>query len=399
MIGTALETSIAAFINEQVAADDQPLSCAADPFWTALAARGTELWLDTGDLDAAASLWAGDFTALTTNNTLLNAEIQKGIYDDLVTQASHLVGALDKDEQVMEISFILNAVHGLRLVRRFGARVSVELHTAIAHDVDRSEYYGQRFASLCPEFIVKIPLTPAGLIATRRLRQGGVPINFTLGFGARQNAVAAVFAQPDFVNVFLGRLNAYAEDNGLDNGDFLGERAVWASQEFLRRTSSPTRQIAASIRGADQLSSLAGIDVFTIPVGVARDAVERLDGRWAESMPEVPAVDLSDPVISKTREVTGTELEFAEGLRDRPPVSADELVERANAAGVGDLFPRLSAEDQATIDDDGKIPVHAKWTAHMDSGELALDSLLNLAALAAFTRDQAALDDRIRSLL
>ena len=185
----------------------------------------------------------------------------------------------------------------------------------------------------------------------------------------------------------------------LRNAEFLGERATWASQDYLRRTGSPTRQIAASIRGADQLSPLAGVDVFTIPVGVARDAVERLDGLWSEDMPEVPDAGEAEPAIGKACDIVEPELEFAEGLRNHPPETGEELQDRAHAGGVGDLFPRLSDEDLATISADGKIPVHAKWAGRMDGGELALDSLLNLAGLAAFTRDQEALDDRIRRLL
>ncbi|MBN2764675.1 MAG: hypothetical protein JXR41_16395, partial [Bacteroidales bacterium] len=52
-----------------------------DPFWQALRDTGTELWLDTGDIEEAEANWSGEMSALTTNNTLLNNEIQKGIYD------------------------------------------------------------------------------------------------------------------------------------------------------------------------------------------------------------------------------------------------------------------------------------------------------------------------------
>ncbi len=52
-----------------------------DPFWEALRSTGTELWLDTGDMDEAEANWSAEMSALTTNNTLLNNEIQKGIYD------------------------------------------------------------------------------------------------------------------------------------------------------------------------------------------------------------------------------------------------------------------------------------------------------------------------------
>ena len=62
----------------------------SNPLWKALKAVGSELWLDTGDLDAATPLYSSEFTALTTNNTLLNKEVQKGIYDALITKVSHL---------------------------------------------------------------------------------------------------------------------------------------------------------------------------------------------------------------------------------------------------------------------------------------------------------------------
>jgi transaldolase len=59
-----------------------------DPEWRKVRNTGTRLWLDTGDIDEAAKLWNSSFDALTTNNTLLNKEIQKGIYDSLVSKAA-----------------------------------------------------------------------------------------------------------------------------------------------------------------------------------------------------------------------------------------------------------------------------------------------------------------------
>src|SRR5205823_14954255 len=41
-----------------------------DPVWIALRDLGTALWLDTGDLEEARSLWTRQFSNLTTNNTL-----------------------------------------------------------------------------------------------------------------------------------------------------------------------------------------------------------------------------------------------------------------------------------------------------------------------------------------
>ena len=74
-------------------------------------------------------------------------------------------------------------------------------------------------------------------------------------------------------------------------------------------------------------------------------------------------------------------------------------MQRAHEHGLGDMFPRLGAEDMRAIAAEGKIPKHSRWAERIASGELAIDTLLNLAGLASFTQDQAALDGRIRGLI
>ncbi|MEN6589561.1 MAG: transaldolase family protein, partial [Proteiniphilum sp.] len=153
---------------------------------------GTELWLDTGDMEEAEKNWSAEMTALTTNNTLINKEIQKGIYDTFIADAMEIVKELPIQQQVKEIAFILNARHGLRLARKFGGFVSVELHTDTAHDIEATVEYGMRYFEICPDqFIVKVPYTASGLLGARKLREKGVKINFTLEFSARQNVLVA----------------------------------------------------------------------------------------------------------------------------------------------------------------------------------------------------------------
>lgn len=119
------------------------------PVWRQVRDQGTHLWLDTGDLQEAERLWCEEFTALTTNNTLLNQEIQKGLYDDLVMKSADVLREtapeLDEARLILEIAFVLNAYHALKLVETFDAYVSVELHTDLAHDEERTVAYGQRF--------------------------------------------------------------------------------------------------------------------------------------------------------------------------------------------------------------------------------------------------------------
>ena len=84
-----LAKEVAKFCLAQVTTPQQKRDAfPGSPLWAAVAKTGTSLWLDTGDVDAARELWVRDFVALTTNNTLLNKEVQKGIYDQLVPAAA-----------------------------------------------------------------------------------------------------------------------------------------------------------------------------------------------------------------------------------------------------------------------------------------------------------------------
>jgi transaldolase len=144
-------------------------------------------------------------------------------------------------------------------------------------------YLGFFYLALCPgQFIVKVPYTPEGLIGARLLHEKGVRINFTLGFSARQNALVTLVAQPDYLNVFLGRIGAFLADNRLGDGSGAGENAVLSSQEWVTRLSGDTgfrtRQIAASLRNYTQLDLLAGTDVFTMPPKVAAAGRKSLSG-------------------------------------------------------------------------------------------------------------------------
>jgi transaldolase len=366
-----------------------------DPEWRKIKDAGSRLWLDTGDLEEATKLWNSSFDALTTNNTLLNKEIQKGIYDKLILEAAREFPGIG----VLDIAFILNARHALRLVERFDACVSVELHTDLAHDVERTVEYGQRYYAICPErFYVKVPLTPAGYLGARRLVRAGVPINFTLGFSARHNYLAALLTQPKFCNVFMGRLNSYVADNKLGSGDNVGEKATLATQRELlalrKAGRTQTKLIGASIRSGGQIGELAGVDVLTMPTKAAAEYRAKPLPAVQSRVEHDPAVDFAGgdglwTVTPAFKNAVEAVLKKADALR---PEELQSLL-------PSDFLPRWSEADIQTATQDGKIPVYATWKRRLESGEIGLDALMNLSALQSFVSDQTALDNRIRSVL
>ena len=384
---------------------------ASDPALAQFRKLGTQLWLDTGNLEEASKLWRLEMSALTTNNTLANQVVQTGIMDDVIKEAARRIRdvepGISPDDMVLDIVFVVNCQIALRLVSAFDALVSVELHPGIGHDIEKTLRYAQRYYAVHPDrFIVKIPMAPEGFCAVARARAEGIPINYTLGFSARQNYLATLLSKPTYCNVFLGRLNQVVADNQLGDGKCVGEKTTLASQTVVRELRDQhddisTHQIAASMRSAEQMLALAGVDVFTIPPKAVEefytqghrpeDVVSRLQEHYEVKLNN--ATDRSSVEVLWT--VDDAFKAFAQDLASRGGVNlnGDDLRQADKDHGV-QLFSNFTPEEQAAIRSKGKIPETARWR-----GRAALDDLMTESALQSFIVDQAAFDDRIRKII
>jgi transaldolase len=388
-----------------------------NPVWSRLTELGSQLWLDTGSIADAEQFWTQQFSALTTNNTLLNREVQTGVYDSLIGDASRILDEfkqLTENQRMLEIAFILNARHGLRLVEKFDAYVSVEEHTDLANNVEQAVDYARRFYAICPErFIIKIPFTPAGLLATRKIAAGKIPVNHTLGFSARQNYVIARIGRPAYVNVFLGRLNSFVASNNLGDGTYIGEKATLASQaaaKKLRQThQTPTLQIGASFRAGPQVGDLAGIDVMTMPPKVAGEFLSL--GLAPQDITDKTSMDYN---VGLNKDVNADEIRLDTLWDiDEELVSCIDALEKENLDGFtpeklvdffedhqcGDVLVRWSDSQIKTSTAEGKIPKLENWKDALKDKSVGLDSLMNLGGLNSFMTDQKAMDDRVSEVL
>lgn len=372
---------------------------------------GSALWMDTGDFDAASKVWAAEFDALTTNNTLVNQVVQTGAMDGVIGYAAEKIRAsrpdISEQDLIIEIAFLVNARLALGLVERLGAHVSVELHPGTAFDVEQSLAFARRYYDINKEyFYVKIPLTPDGFVATRRLAAEGIPVNYTLGFSARQNYLAARFSKPKYVNVFLGRLNSLVEENGLGDPENVGEKAALASNELVKELREggdvPTFQIAASIRNGRQLATLAGIDVLTIPPKAAAEYLaadipaeqvrKHTSGELGIRLAKEGLAKVVD--LSSLWEVDDRFVAFVEDAAQRGDEMAygRDLVNVAREHGI-DIFHEWTKEERRLIREHGKIPDLSQWPG------APLDDLMSISALESFAQDQSSLDERIKGLL
>tara|TARA_B100000686_G_C16730125_1_gene940168 strand:- start:465 stop:1700 length:1236 start_codon:yes stop_codon:yes gene_type:complete len=380
----------------------------SSPLLTRLTELGTELWIDTGDLHLARSIWKQELTSLTTNNTLANQVVQTGVMDDMIRKTAsrlrNIVSDISEKDLVMEVGFVINCRIALRLVQAFHKKVSVELHPAVSRDIERTVYYGRRYFRVCPDYFnVKVPLTPEGYLAVRKLRKENIPINFTLGFSARQNYLAARLSNPDYVNVFLGRLNQVVSDNSCGSGKYVGEKVTWATQKVLWslrkiENSISSHLIGASIRNGEQLVSLAGIDVLTVPPKAIREFLDSSDnnivsGSEIDWKPEITSGFEKFQILW---EVSRSFQEFVDDLvssNDIDRFGSEDLLRVINKHGINLFYP-FSENDLRKIYDQGKIPKLVNWPE-----KIALDDLMTTSALNSFAKDQRTLDNRIRSLL
>ena len=113
---------------------------------------------------------------------------------------------------------------------------------------------------------IKLPMTLAGLEATRYLSKKGVKTNVTLIFTVNQ-ALLAARAGATYISPFLGRLDDISED---------GVHLVSRIAELFRVQNIDSQIIAASVRHPDHVTrvAMAGAHIATIPYSVIEQLVK-----------------------------------------------------------------------------------------------------------------------------
>ncbi len=193
------------------------------------------IFLDTANIDEikrAARL--GVISGVTTNPTLMAKETGVGF-----------------EEAVREICSIVDGP------------VSAEVTSLEAEGMIRE---AMQIATWAPNVAIKIPITEAGLQATKKLSQEGVKTNLTLCFSANQ-ALLAALAGATFVSPFVGRLDDVGHD---------GMEVVADIVDIYSRYGIETRVIAASIRHPLHVIAAAkvGAHIATVPYKVLLQMIQ-----------------------------------------------------------------------------------------------------------------------------
>ena len=125
---------------------------------------------------------------------------------------------------------------------------------------------GKYLASLGDNAVVKVPMTPAGIEAGKRLTEDGIRINVTLVFSPAQ-AILAAEIPAYIVSPFLGRIDDAAAD---------GMHALRQICEIYDIQGYETEVLAASLRHPMHVveAAISGADIATMPYDVFKKLVK-----------------------------------------------------------------------------------------------------------------------------
>jgi len=184
-----------------------------------------DLYLDTANLASVKKFnQMGIVDGVTTNPTLVSKE--PGEFEQIVVE-------------------ICKEVKG---------PVSAEV---VSTDYDGMVREAKHLSSIAKNVVVKIPIIPEGLRATKTVSAMGIPVNMTLIFSANQGLLAAK-AGASYVSPFIGRL------------DDIGQRGMTVVEELVTIRDNyklKAKVLVGSIRHPQHVIEAAkvGADISTMP--------------------------------------------------------------------------------------------------------------------------------------
>ncbi len=210
-----------------------------------------EFYIDTAEIEAIKKYWdMGVIDGVTTNPTLIARSGR--VFSEVVAEIAEVVKGPISVEAVSETA------------------------EELVEESKKLSEYGEHI-------VVKIPMTEAGLKATKELSKLGIKTNVTLVFSASQ-ALLAAKAGATYVSIFVGRL----DDKGHEGMD-----VVWETSQIFQNHDMSSKIITASIRHPRHVieAAKAGSHVATVPPAIldkmvvhplTDDGLARFAADWAK---------------------------------------------------------------------------------------------------------------------
>ena len=210
-----------------------------------------KFYIDTAEIEAIKKYWdMGVIDGVTTNPTLIARSGR--VFSEVVAEIAEVVKG----------------------------PISVE---AVSETAEELIEESKKLAEYGEHIVIKIPMTEAGLKATKELSKLGIKTNVTLVFSASQ-ALLAAKAGATYVSIFVGRL----DDRGHEGMD-----VVWETSQIFQNFDLDSKIITASIRHPRHVidAAKAGSHVATVPPAIldkmtthplTDDGLARFAADWAK---------------------------------------------------------------------------------------------------------------------
>ena len=166
--------------------------------------------------------------------------------------------------------------------------ISVEINPHL-DNADEMVEMGTKISAMCPNFVIKIPCTEAGITAARRLEKKGVRTNLTLVFSASQALIAAKNK-----SLFVSPCIGWKEQSGEDCTQYIQDIVdIYKNYGFY----GETQIICAAVRTGKQFvdCAVSGADIVTAGLQVFKDSfyhpftdygLNKFQGAWDKTITE-----------------------------------------------------------------------------------------------------------------
>ncbi len=151
------------------------------------------------------------------------------------------------------------------------AAICKEVKGDVSAEVVSTQFDGmvaeaKHLATIAPNVVVKMPIIPEGLRATRAVSQMGIRVNMTLIFSANQGLLAAK-AGASFLSPFIGRL------------DDIGQRGMEVVEDLVKIRDNyrlKSEVLVGSVRHPQHVleAAKAGADIATVPPEVLEKMIQ-----------------------------------------------------------------------------------------------------------------------------
>ena len=204
----------------------------------------------------------------TADTELIRKHFATGLIDGITTNPTLIMkSGRDPEEVYQEIKDI-----GV-------PDISMEVVGSYTDMLDEGLRLSQKFGEVCT---VKVPCTPDGLLACKKLSDLGIKVNVTLIFSAAQ-AILAAKAGATYVSPFVGRC---------DDNSVAGVEVVRSIAGVYQSQGVATQILSASIRDVYKVtrSFYNGASIVTMPPAVfekmysnvlTREGLAIFDKDWA----------------------------------------------------------------------------------------------------------------------